>query len=248
MFFWTTLSNLLPRGVPFAVILAASMAGGLLNSTPARAQEPVDLALVIAIDCSFSVDRVEYQKQLLGISEALRNPSVIQAIRSGPMRAVAISMMLWSDSNHQVTAIPWTRLRSEEDVRHFADLILTQPRAIALGSTSISAAITYAMTMYRTNPYPTPRQVLDISGDGRNNTGFPVEKARQAAVFSGVVINGLAITQDEPTLDIYYERNVIGGPGSFVIDARNYDDYARAMRIKMQREIGYVPVAMAAPQ
>lgn len=213
-----------------------------------RTAEPVDLALILAIDCSFSVDRIEYHKQLLGISQALRDPAVVQSIKSGPLGSIAISVMLWSDSAHQRMVIPWTRLGNEADIEAFANRILVQPRAIALGSTSISAAIGYAMGMYRSNPFPASRRVLDISGDGRNNTGYAVETTRDMAIFSGITINGLAITQDEPTLDVYYERNVIGGAGSFVIKADSYDDYARAMRMKMQREIGYVPVAMAWPQ
>jgi hypothetical protein len=129
------------------------------------------------------------------------------------------------------------RIGDVDSAEAFANAILAAPRQLFGGGTSISGAIDYAMTLWRTNPYRAPRRVIDISGDGANNRGRPAADARDEAVRAGVGINGLPILSLDPGLDLYYQTNVIGGPGAFVIAAQNYDTFAAAILRKLITEI-----------
>ena len=67
---------------------------------PAAAQrgsgEPVDLALVLAVDASGSVDQVRFELQKQGYVAAFRHPRVAAAISSGPTQSIAVVMMQWT--------------------------------------------------------------------------------------------------------------------------------------------------------
>jgi hypothetical protein len=84
---------------------------------------------------------------------------------------------------------------------------------------------------------PATRRVIDVSTDGRNNMGRPAFRARDELVARGITINGLAIANEWPTLDVYLERQVTGGPSNFVVKADSYDDFGAAMQRKLIREI-----------
>jgi hypothetical protein len=210
-------------------------------AVPASAQS-VDLQLVLAVDASGSVsqDRFELQKQ--GYVAAFRHPRVHAAIASGRARAIAVMMTQWTGPFMQSNAVQWTRINDAASAEAFAAAIDDAPRKLFGGGTSISGVIDYAMTLFPASPYAAPRRVIDISGDGVNNRGRPVTIARDQAVAAGVVINGLPILVLEPDLDRYFETNVIGGPGAFVIAAKNYDTFAAAILQKL-----IVEIATAAP-
>src|SRR5436305_3016140 len=181
---------------------------------PAFAQSnTVDLALVLAVDASGSVDQVRFELQKQGYAAAFRHPRVVAAIQSGPTQSIAVIMMQWTGPALQVTAVPWTRISDAASANAFADAIAKSPRALFGGGTSISGAIDTSMGLLFDNPYKAARRVIDISGDGANNRGRPASAARDEAVHAGVGINGLPILTLEPDLDRYYEQNVIGGPG-----------------------------------
>jgi len=214
-------------------------------TAPSTAQRPsasqyVDLALVLAVDASGSVDRVRFELQKQGYVDAFRHPRVLQAIQSGPTQSIAVVMVQWTGYVMQVVAVPWTKVSDAASANAFADKIAAAPRALFGGGTSISGAIDASMGLLFDNPFQATRRVIDVSGDGSNNRGRPAREARDDAVAKGVGINGLPILALEPTLDEYYRQNVIGGPGAFVIAARDFDTFGEAILKKLVAEIANV--------
>jgi hypothetical protein len=209
----------------------------LTFATPTAAQQSVDLLLVLAVDASGSVshDRFELQKQ--GYVAAFRHPRVQAAIRGGPHQAIAVTMVQWTGPFLQIHAVPWMRIGDAASANAFAAAIAAAPRQLFGGGTSISGAIDHAMTLFPKSPFKAERRVIDISGDGSNNRGRPVTQARDEAVRDGININGLPILVLEPWLDRYYKDNVIGGPGAFVIAAKDYETFGEAILKKLIVEI-----------
>ena len=208
---------------------------------PAAAQrgsgEPVDLALVLAVDASGSVDQIRFELQKQGYVAAFRHPRVIGAITSGPTQSIAVIMMQWTGPALQVVAVPWTRISDAASANAFADKVAAAPRALFGGGTSISGAIDASIGLLFDNPYRAARRVIDISGDGSNNRGRAANAARDEAVAQGIGINGLPILALESDLDRYYELNVVGGPGAFVIAARDFETFGEAILKKLIAEI-----------
>ena len=197
----------------------------------------VDLALALAADCSGSVHAQHYTLQQRGYAEAFRSKEVKQAIRSGIHGAIAVAYYQWSGYRLQNLILPWTVLASEADILRFATQMETAERTIFGGGTSPSGAIEFGHRLLTDLPVQAPRRVIDISGDGRNNTGPPPAEARQAAIDAGIVINGLPILHMELDIDEYYEKFIIGGPGAFMVPARDYESFAGAVRRKLVLEI-----------
>ena len=211
---------------------------------PAQAQVgTVDLALVLAIDCSYSVDEVEYNLQIGGLADAFRSNDVISAIKSGPVGAVSIAVVQWSSHDSQSTVVSWSHLGSVREIHSFADKLAAMPRLTDDGATAMAAAITFSAALHNANPYFAARRVIDVSADGRNNNGPNIGGARDRAIAQGITINGLAIVLEDTTLDKYFSRDVIGGPGAFVEEANDYADYARAIKRKLVKEIQYAPIS-----
>lgn len=211
-------------------------------AAPASSQaSSVDLALVLAVDASGSVDQERFELQKQGYAAAFRHPRVIGAIQSGPAGGIAVIMMQWTGPALQATAVPWTRVSDAASANALADAIAASQRRLFGGGTSISGAIDASMSLLFDNPYRAARRIIDISGDGANNRGRPASLARDEAVRAGVGINGLPILALEPDLDRYYEQNVIGGPGAFMIAAKSYDTFADAILKKLIAEIANLP-------
>ncbi|NJM29361.1 MAG: DUF1194 domain-containing protein [Rhizobiales bacterium] len=217
---------------------AVAIAAGALVVTPQlRSQESeVDLALVLAIDCSFSVDATEFRLQMEGLGRALMTPEVKEAIRRGHRQKIAIAAMQWSDEGNQMIVLPWTIIAGDADAEETGLILSRMPRRLAEGGTSISAALLYAEAMLKEAP-AAERRVIDMSSDGRNNIGPPVPLARDRVVAGGITINGLAILNEWPTLDVYFQRNVAGGQEHFVMPANDYNAYGEAILRKLLREI-----------
>jgi hypothetical protein len=204
---------------------------------PALAQNDVDLQLVLAVDASGSVDQVRFELQKQGYVAAFRHGRVLQAIRSGPNQAIAVTMLQWTGPALQVQVVGWSRVGEAGSAAAFAGAIAAAPRQLFGGGTSISGAIDYASTLFAKSPFPARRRVIDISGDGSNNRGRPADLARDEAVAAGLGINGLPILALEPDLDRYYYDHVIGGPGAFVVAAQSYETFADAILKKLITEI-----------
>lgn len=211
----------------------------------AQAAEPVDVQLVLAIDCSYSVDAREYELQRTGLASAFRNEEVLRAIQSGPYRSIAVSVVQWSNHYSQILAIPWTKIETAADADKLAVRLERLPRLSPLGATSISAMLEYSTAIIAASPYQGTRQIIDVSGDGRNNNGDELEPVRNMTMLTGIIINGLAVLTDDPTLDYYFRNRVIAGPGAFVVKANSYDDYLTAITKKLLKEVRYFPIGNA---
>jgi hypothetical protein len=218
-------------GCGAAMLLAIGIAG------PARAQTPVDLHLLLAVDASGSVDFTRFELQRRGYVAAFRNPMVLQAIRGGENQSIAVAMFQWTGPLLQAQIVPWTQIKDEASAGTVASIVETTPRRLYGGGTSISGAIDYSMRWFSQSPFRGERRVIDVSGDGSNNGGRSVIRARDEAVAADVNINGLPILAWEPYLDQYYKENVIGGPGAFMIVAKDFDSFADAILKKMIIEI-----------
>jgi uncharacterized protein DUF1194 len=217
-----------------AALLALTLAASV---PPAAAQTGADLQLVLAVDASGSVDQIRFELQKRGYVAAFRHARVLQAIRSGPNQAIAVTMLQWTGPMLQVPVVEWRRVGDEESAESFADVIERTPRQLFGGGTSISGAIDFAATLFPRSPFRAPRRVIDVSGDGSNNRGRAVTLARDEAVAAGIGINGLPILALEPDLDRYYRDSVIGGPGAFVVIAKDYETFGEAILKKLIAEI-----------
>ncbi|MFD2261332.1 DUF1194 domain-containing protein [Lacibacterium aquatile] len=226
-------------GVVFKLVLACA----LLFTSGARAQGPdVDTALVLAIDSSSSVDANEFLLQMQGLAEAFRDPTVQAGALAGPKRKIAVALMEWSNPGWQRVNIPWRVLTSPDDLEQLAKDIENAPRLVDGGGTALGNAMEAAARLFRGNAPTATRRVIDVSGDGRSNMGRSVTGARDAITMLNVTINGLAIQNEEADLGSYFEESVIGGSGAFMIDAKDYEDFRRAIRAKLLRELE-IPVA-----
>jgi len=228
----------------------AALAGPL----PVRAAEQVDLQLVLAVDVSRSIDEVEAELQRRGYVEALTNGRVIDAILSGENKRIALCYTEWAGTHYQVVVIDWAVIDSPAAARRFADKLAEAPRT-SQSWTAVGAAMAFAAQRLDVSGFESRRRVIDVSGDGRTNDGPPAELVRDKLVAQGIVINGLPVMMNRTNfgrppdtgLDKYYEENVIGGPGSFMISAENFDDFGRAVRSKLIREISGLPPPRATP-
>jgi hypothetical protein len=222
-----------------AVALAAFSvaAPAQTQAPPAEQKTDVAIALVLAVDASGSVDNRRFELQKQGYAAAFRSPKVLNSIRSLITQSIAVTMVQWTGPRLHVVVVDWMLVKDEAGVNALAAAIETAPRQLFSGGTSISGAIDYARLLLAQCPCNAARRVIDISGDGSNNSGRAVTQARDEAVHDGVGINGLPILSIEPFLDRYYYDNVIGGPGAFMIPAENYDTFAEAILKKLITEI-----------
>ena len=227
-------------------LLAASAAvPALWRARPARAEaEPVDVLLVLAVDVSRSIDEDEARLQREGYRNAVSDPRVVEVIRRGMIGAIGLAYVEWAGFEYQRLVIPWTRIAGQDDADAWSSALAEAPRN-SLSWTSISGGIDFARRALAEAPFEATRRVIDVSGDGVNNSGRPAESARDEAVAEGIVINGLPIVNDRPTfgrmptipLDHYFQQNVIGGEGSFMIVAEDFEAFGTAVRRKLIREI-----------
>ncbi len=219
------------------LVAACCFATILATANNARTQEPIaDLALILAIDCSFSVDASEFRLQMQGLGQALQDPAVWEAVESGPNKRIVVTAFQWSDNSNQIAIVPWTVINSQEEATRLGAVLETMPRRLAEGGTSITNALLYAEALFDSAP-PSTRHVVDVSTDGRNNIGPPLPVVRARLLAKNIVINALAITNEFPTLDKYAEAQIMGGSNSFVVKAKSYDDYGAAILRKLIKEI-----------
>jgi hypothetical protein len=226
-----------------ALMLLALLAVG----RDARAQN-TDLLLVLAADVSRSIDEGEFELQRKGYAAALSDPRVLAAIRGGSNGTIAVCFVEWSGAGEQMVVADWIVIRDDEDAGSLSATILAAPRSF-MGRTSISGAIDFAMERLAAAKPRSNRRIIDISGDGTNNSGRLVTEARDQALAEGVTINGLAIVNDKPNpgyafhtqppggLPEWYRQNVIGGPGAFLRVVEDFRSFADAMTNKLVSEI-----------
>jgi hypothetical protein len=204
----------------------------------------VDLELVLAVDVSRSMDPAEQELQKQGYIAALQHPDVLQAIREGLLGRIAVAYAEWAGPGMQRLVAPWTLIDGAGTANAFTAIVAAQPVAYLHG-TSISGGLLFASGQFEGNGFRSPRQVIDVSGDGPNNMGLPVLAARELVLGRGITINGLPImlhadyfsAYSIPNLDVYYEQCVIGGPGAFLITVHSMERIAEAIRRKLVQEI-----------
>lgn len=193
------------------------------------------VALVLAVDVSESVSSERYALQREGIARAFEAPQLIDAIAGVPGGIQAL-VIEWSDPDKIVITVGWTRIANRNAATAFAAAVRETTRT-SNGLTAIGSAMLAAATAFDHMPEPAAHRVIDISGDGMANFGVPPTAARDALVQRGITINGLAILSEEPWLDEYYKHNVIGGPSSFVVVAKDFESFADAMLRKLVQEV-----------
>ncbi len=245
------------RSDGFAHLIAAvGLAASIATSARAEpAETGVDLALMLAVDVSESVDGQEALMQRQGYVQAIQTPDVLDAILSGPEGRIALSYVEWAGQDHYFVIIDWTVIDSRETASAFAARL--DREVITQGyTTSISTLMRRARMAFQRLPLRAARQVLDISGDGPNNDGGYVVHARDRLTRAGITINGLPISNDRPApsgyprlenLPDYYRNCVIGGDGSFQIAAESFEAFAAAIRRKLVREIAGSPPGLRPP-
>lgn len=224
-------------------MLAYAIVCGVMPLIGARAanavETAVDLALVLAVDTSSSVNAERYRLQMDGIARAFEDPAVHQTILAGKHGAIAVALVQWA--NTPLVSLPWVVLDSPETARAYAVKIRTVSRfpgdftCMALAMKVIDDRVLTLM------PYRADRVVVDVSGDGRDNCNAvpSVAGVRDDLVASGVTVNGLPILEGDEanSLERWYLDNVIGGPGAFLIPAFGFADFQRAIREKFLEEL-----------
>lgn len=238
----------------YAMRLAIALLSlALTLSAPAtRAAEPVDLLLVLAADVSRSVTEPKFKLQREGAAAAISDPEVLRAITSGPNRRIAVCFVEWATVGMQTVVVDWSVIGDGASARRFGDRLVETPRSFA-GSTSISGAIDFSVSQLERAPFPSERRVIDVSGDGNNNSGRLVTDARDDAVAKGITINALVIltplaesfrpehTNPAGGLEKYFQDNVIGGYGAFTVVAEGHHSFGRALTKKLIAEIAGRP-------
>ncbi|WP_119303700.1 DUF1194 domain-containing protein [Dongia deserti] len=243
------------RRSAFTLVLAAVLWAAVLP--PVRAADmPVDLELILAVDVSLSMDVDEQQLQRDGYVAALTHPDVVSAITQGRHGKIALSYVEWAGPTSQYTVMDWRLIDGPASARAFAAELARAPIQ-RYRFTSISGGLAFAAPQFDNNGYESKRRVIDVSGDGPNNMGIPIEMARAPVISAGITINGLPIMIKRPggpfsipDLDVYYEDCVIGGAGAFLVVVRSTDQFAEAIRRKLVLEIaGRTPqvIPAAAP-
>ncbi len=227
----------------------AAAVAAVLGPRPTGAQDDaVDVLLVLAVDVSRSIDEDEARLQREGYRDAIAHPRVVEAVRGGVVGAIGLAYVEWAGIEYQRLVIPWTRIASQADADDWAAALGRAPRQ-SLSWTSVSGGIDFSRQVLGEAQWQAMRRVIDVSGDGVNNSGPPAEEARDRAVAEGITINGLPIHNDRPgfglrpavPLDEYYRESVVGGPGAFVVAVEEFESFGVAVRRKLIREISDLP-------
>ena len=232
--------------IVFALIVTQAPRAGAA-STPVA----VDAAIVLAADVSRSIDDEEFALERRGYGDAIQGQQLLDAISTGPHGAIALAYVEWAGDGEERVVVDWAVIRNQTDAHAFVAAMAAAPRSF-IGRTAIGAAIDFSFALFAENAIETNRRVIDVSGDGTSNQGRVVTEARDAAVGSGAVINGLAIfnrkaaatggylamhTNPPGGLAQYYRENVIGGPGAFVVQIDDFRSFGDAMMRKLVNEI-----------
>ncbi|MEL7258931.1 MAG: DUF1194 domain-containing protein [Pseudomonadota bacterium] len=192
-----------------------------------------EIALVLAVDVSGSVDHEEYRIQMQGLADGLRDGSVAEALVT---QEAAVMVLQWTGSSRQRVVTPWTRITDFDVLEEFAARVEAAPRVWRNFSTAIGEALAFAGAQFADVP-DCERWVIDISGDGSSNEGIDPKEVHKILGVSNIIVNALVIEGAEPLMTEYFWENVILGNGAFVITANSYEDYPNRMQRKLLREV-----------
>ena len=191
---------------------------------------------MLAFDVSASVNDTEFDLQRTGTANALRSETVTRAVANAP-GGVAIAIVQWSSKTQQALGLDWVTLSNQAETRRYADQVFAMPRRLPGGGTMIHAGLEFAALMFETAPGTARRQVIDLAANGQADDAELLREYRDKLLQRGIVINGLAIEEDDRGLTSYFYREVIGGKNAFVVTADDFDDFGTAMQVKLYREI-----------
>ncbi|MFY2824677.1 DUF1194 domain-containing protein [Ruegeria sp. MALMAid1280] len=207
-------------------------------ANPLRA-ETCRLALALAMDISTSVDANEDALQRQGLAAALVAPEVTEAFFSSPM-PVALAVYEWSGRSTQRVILNWTMINTQADLLAAATTVQQSIRSDSSSATAMGYALAFGATLMQQAP-PCLFQTIDLSGDGSNNDGYGPDSAYRHFPFQDTVVNGLVINaadfEGELYLIPFFENNVLHGSGAFLEIAQGFEDFERAMRRKLEREL-----------
>jgi hypothetical protein len=221
-------------------IAGMALAVGLLLAVVPAEAATVDVALVLAVDVSLSVTAEEYQLQREGIARAFESPALVSAVTGGTHHAIDVTVLEWSDRDRQTVTVGWTRITDAASARAFAERVRATQRS-SEGLTALGDAMLAAGAAFELLTDQAMRRVIDVSGDGMANIGPPPADARDALTAKGITINGLVILNEEPWVDGYYNENVVGGPGAFLMQVEDYRSFAGAIQQKLLSELVALP-------
>jgi hypothetical protein len=259
---WVRTRGLLLWGAAVLAVPLIAAFAPRLAADKNSAGTPVDVELVLAVDVSYSMDPDEQALQREGYVQALTSKEFMQALREGANGKIAVTYIEWAGQHDQQVVMPWRLIEGPESADAVAAEIARAPYRRA-SRTSISGGLRFAKSLFENSGYRGLRRVIDVSGDGANNSGELVAPVRDEIVAAGIAINGLPImlkranfgTLDIEHLDVYYEDCVIGGPGAFVVPIRERSQFIEATRTKLVLEIAgrqpsprVVPASVQAPR
>ncbi|MCE8007611.1 DUF1194 domain-containing protein [Aestuariivita sp.] len=210
--------------------LPVALAGFLMAAVPVQA---CDLALILAVDVSGSVDTQEFRIQMDGLAEALRDPVISEALVRSQSQVMLVQ---WTGATRQRVTLPWTALHDFGSVDRFADAVETDQRVWRNYSTAVGEALSFSAAQFA-DVVGCSRHLIDVSGDGPSNEGVPPETQLSQLRAAGITVNAIAIEESEPDLTAYFFENVIVGEGAFVETAIDFEDYPEKIRRKLLREI-----------
>lgn len=211
----------------------------LPGALPAMADggQPVVVELVLALDSSASVDRKEFQLQLDGLALAFRDPEVLEAIDNLRPLGAAVAVLQWGAPGETRVVLPFTHLEGARDAKAFGFRIGLIRRWMRASATSIASGIDDSRMLIEDNAFAGVRKIIDVSGDGPDNSTADLEGARTRARQALMTVNGLPIMADDPGLADYYAQKVITGAEAFIEPARDFEDYTRAIKQKLLQEL-----------
>ena len=195
------------------------------------------IELVLALDSSASMNREEFALQIKGIAAAFNDSAVLQAVEDLAPLGVAIAVTQWGGPGESRIVMPFTHITTADEAKAFGFVVSLGSRHFSATTTSIATAIEDSVALIEANGFDGQRRVIDVSGDGKDNSGLDLAAMRGIAKARGVTVNGLAIESEQSGLLEYYQQHVITGADSFAVRAADFDDYARAIREKLLREL-----------
>lgn len=219
------------------MLVAAAVFCGMVFAGHSSAAAQADLALVMAVDVSASVNDERFTLQRDGVAKGLESEAVFAAIMAGAHQTIELAIVEWSEEQHVL--VDWTIIRNRADLKAVVEALRTGDRPRVGWKTSVGDGIAKAVALFDSAPLEADRKVIDVSGDGAQNCGhLAAERARDTAVAQDITINGLPITSgEEPDVDHWYREHVIGGAGSFMIVATGHENFSDAMRMKLSLEV-----------
>lgn len=222
----------MPRLLACLVLLLAGW-------TSCAAAQGCRQALALGLDVSLSVDRFEFTLQRSGLAAALTDPAVVAALLPSAGGHVELAVFEWTSRYSQALLADWTVIDGPATLAALADTLRTAPQASRTGRTAIGGAMLYGRDLLHRRR-ACGRLTLDLSGDGRNNTGIPPEDVRDRMAASGMTVNALVIDPSADPAGLlagYFRNNVIVGATAFVETVADFDGYRDGITRKLLREL-----------